>query len=147
MDGNAGIEKRSGVRAAADDPVFAAIEKHKQALRSTAAASNKARRLSKRAEKKFRPHKQLQEKDREAFVEYLDSISPNGDHDTVIDGAANHLGDTTWDMSQTVPTSLSGLLAFASYAREVIEHKETTFDENDLRNMLLSLAEAADEIR
>jgi hypothetical protein len=138
---------QSMIVAGEPDPVFAAIEKHKQALRQMTAASREAKRLMKLAEKKFGPHKELAEKDRKAFVDYLDTISPNGDHDTVIEPAANHLGDATWDLSQTVPNSLSGLLAFASYARQVIEHKETTFDENDLQNMLLSLAEAADAVR
>jgi hypothetical protein len=128
------------------DPIFAAIEKHKQALRQMAAASDEARRLMKLAETKFGQWEHLPEKDRKAFSIYLDSISPNGDHDTVVDAAADHLGDMTWDMSKTVPNSLSGLLAFASYGREMIEHKETTFDEEDLKNMMLSLAEAAEEI-
>jgi hypothetical protein len=80
-------------------------------------------------------------------VDYLDSISPNGDHDTVIDAPASHLGEVTGELSETVPESLSGLLALASYARKAIEHKETVFDEHEFRNMLLSLAEAADDIR
>jgi hypothetical protein len=133
--------------AAEPDAIFAAIDKHKQALLQMAAAVEEARRLMRKAEEKFGPRAQHEEKDASAFADYLDSISPNGDYDTVIDAAANHLGDTTWDLSGTVPTSLAGLLALASYAREMIEHKETTFDENDLQNMLLSLAEAADTLR
>jgi hypothetical protein len=129
--------------AAEPDPIFAAIEKHKEALRQMAAAAEEARRLMRVAEQKFGPWAKLPESNRKPFSDYLDEISPNGDHDTVIDGPAHYLGEVTWDLSQTVPTSLAGLLTLAAYAQEVIEHKESTFDENDLRSMLLSLAEAA----
>lgn len=124
------------------DPIFALIEAHKSALEQMAAATDEARRLMAKAEKKFGPWDQTDGRKRPAFVAYLDKISPTGDHDTIIDEAADRLGDATSELAETVPASMPGLLSMAAYAEHVIEH-EATFDESDLRNMLLSMARAA----
>jgi hypothetical protein len=111
-----------------------------------AAATGEARRLRHLADEKFGPWHQLSDASGKKYTRFLDSISPAGDHDAVTDGAADYVASAVQNLAKTVPSSLPGLLALASYARTVIEHKETTYDQEDLRNLLLSLSSAAAKI-
>ncbi len=137
------VATASRARSEEEDPIFAAIQVHKNALEQMSAAVAEARRLRRLAEKKFGPLESLEDGRRKRFVKYLDSISPDGDHDTVTNVAADHLAATTLELAETVPTSLQGLLSLACHAREVIEHKDTTFDDLDLQTLLLSMSTAA----
>jgi hypothetical protein len=127
------------------DPIFAAIEKREEALEAIRAASLEARRLRKIADEKIGDWRKLPEERRTEYARFLDSISPNGDHDSIIEGPADIAGEAMNGLTQTVPTSREGFIALSIYAGAVIRDRESTFDESDLRNLLLSLADAADE--
>ncbi|MCW1994797.1 hypothetical protein [Bradyrhizobium diazoefficiens] len=97
------------------DPIFAAIEDHKRANAEYAEAT------------------------REVFE---DTLSP----DPVKE---EHFGDlersACWDLSNTVPTTLAGLLAVLTYVDDVAEGKHSSsgrpdnaFGEEELRNVIIS---------
>lgn len=100
------------------DPIFAAIEDHKRANAEYAEAT-----------------KEL----------FEDTLSP----DPVKE---EHFGDlersACWDLSNTAPTTLSGLLALLTYVGDVGEGKysssgrpDNAFGEEELRNLIISAQE------
>lgn len=97
------------------DPIFAAIEDHKRANVEYAEATKEV---------------------------FEDTLSP----DPVKE---EHFGDlertACWDLSNTVPTTLAGLLALLTYVEDVGEGKysssgrpDNAFGEEELRNVMIS---------
>jgi hypothetical protein len=134
----------SGVPA---DPIYRAIDNHKKASEKVTEAAKGARRLSKIADKKVGDWRKLPEERRAEYIKFLDSISPNGDHDSIVEGPADIAADAMSELAQTIPASREGFVALAIYAGAVIRDRESTFCEDGLRDLLLSLADAAGELR
>ena len=134
----------SGVPA---DPIYRAIDNHKKASEKVTEAAKGARRLSKIADKKVGDWRKLPEERRAEYIKFLDSISPNGDHDSIVEGPADIAADAMRNWLRPFRRRAKASLHLPSTPAPSSAIGSPPSAEDDLRDLLLSLADAAGELR
>ena len=96
----------------------------------------------------YRHHRAALDEQKAKHTAHLESISPNGDLDSVGEEAYQNEWDTGEELVGTMPTSIAGMFAVLAYVGKITRDRQASLadDERHQGEMLRSLAKAANAL-